>query len=156
MFVDANNALETVAKLAYKIWNEHYPSVIGQEQVNYMLNKFYAIDALKKQIDEGQKFYLIIEKEQNIGFFSISEKEINTIFIHKFYVDFSDRNKGIGARVMTQLFTQYPKANFTLNVNRQNFKPINFYFKMGFKIMDIVNIEIGDGYAMNDFIMTKK
>jgi len=156
MFVDANNALETVAKLAYKIWNEHYPSVIGQEQVNYMLNKFYAIDALKKQIDEGQKFYLIIEKEQNIGFFSISEKEINTIFIHKFYVDCSDRNKGIGARVMTQLFTQYPKANFTLNVNRQNFKPINFYFKMGFKIMNIIDIEIGDGYAMNDFIMTKK
>jgi ribosomal protein S18 acetylase RimI-like enzyme len=40
-----------------------------------------------------------------------------------------------------------------LNVNRQNYKSINFYFKLGFKIEKVVDIDLDKGYQMNDFIM---
>ena len=51
--------INTVAQLAHRIWNNYYPEIIGQEQVNYMLQKFYDIEALEQQIKSGQSFYLI-------------------------------------------------------------------------------------------------
>jgi ribosomal protein S18 acetylase RimI-like enzyme len=42
-----------------------------------------------------------------------------------------------------------------LQVNRQNYKAINFYFRNGFIIESIADFDIGDGYFMNDFIMLK-
>jgi len=41
-----------------------------------------------------------------------------------------------------------------LNVNRQN-KARFFYEKLGFKIAYSEDIEIGNGYLMNDFVMVK-
>ena len=35
---DISQLLE-IRELAQKIWNDHYPEIIGQEQVNYMLDK---------------------------------------------------------------------------------------------------------------------
>jgi ribosomal protein S18 acetylase RimI-like enzyme len=40
-----------------------------------------------------------------------------------------------------------------LTVNRENYKAINFYFKLGFKIEKVADFDIGQGYVMNDFVM---
>jgi ribosomal protein S18 acetylase RimI-like enzyme len=45
---------------------------------------------------------------------------------------------------------------FSLTVNRQNFKAINFYFKNGFVIDEVADFEIGNGFVMNDFVMKKE
>ena len=42
----------------------------------------------------------------------------------------------------------------TLNVNRFN-KAIDFYLKNGFKIIKEENIEIGNGFLMEDYVMEK-
>jgi hypothetical protein len=34
-----------------------------------------------------------------------------------------------------------------------NYKSVNFYFRLGFIIEKTTDIDIGDGYFMNDFIM---
>ena len=44
------------------------------------------------------------------------------------------------------------RDRFTLNVNRYN-KALYFYEKHGFTIAQEVDIEIGEGYFMNDYIM---
>jgi len=43
-----------------------------------------------------------------------------------------------------------------LQVNRQNYKAVNFYFKMGFIIESVGDFDIGGGYFMNDFVMVRK
>jgi hypothetical protein len=40
-----------------------------------------------------------------------------------------------------------------LTVNRQNYKSINFYFKIGFRIEKCADFPIGNGFVMNDFVM---
>ena len=45
-------------------------------------------------------------------------------------------------------------ASVILNVNRFN-KALSFYERMGFKVIDEVNIEIGNGYLMEDYVMEK-
>ena len=43
-------------------------------------------------------------------------------------------------------------AQLELNVNRKN-KAINFYKKYGFTILKEEDIDIGEGYFMNDYVM---
>jgi diamine N-acetyltransferase len=64
--------IEIIHQLAEKIWWEHYPPIIGDEQVEYMLNRMYSFDELNKQISQGpQEFYLIQNNQSFSGFLSI-------------------------------------------------------------------------------------
>lgn len=146
--------LHLVQQLAHQIWNEYYPEIIGQEQVDFMLGSLYSLSSLEDQIDQGQKFILITDESGiEIGFIAISEKEKQEWFIHKFYILGSKQNKGIGQAVFNQFLEDYTPKIVRLQVNRQNFKAINFYFKVGFTIERVADFDIGHGYFMNDFIM---
>ena len=64
---------------------------------------------------------------------------------------------GLGGWILGALTPEMPGLReLRLQVNRQNFKAINFYFKMGFVIECVADFDIGDGYFMNDFVMLKK
>lgn len=147
-----------IAELAKNIWHKHYVPIIGEEQVNYMLEKIYSKNSLTEQtITKKHVFYLIQEEVNTIGFVSISSENETDFWIHKFYVLQNNQNKGVGSTVFNEVLKQMnqPKT-IRLTVNRQNFKSINFYFKLGFKIEQVADFDIGNGYFMNDFIMIWK
>lgn len=148
---------DTISKLAYKIWNDHYVEIIGQKQVDYMLEKMYSHQSIMEQVFEKKHHMYIIEKDgKEIGFLSVSLEKDSDYFLHKFYIDKQKSNSGIGTKALNLLIeTIYPKL-LTLTVNRQNFKSINFYFKNGFKIKKVEDFDIGSGYMMNDFVMIRK
>lgn len=150
--------LQTLETLAKKIWNIHYPPIIGQTQVDYMLDKFYSIEALKKQIHEDHNIFLCAydEKENMMGFLSYSTFDDKNFFIHKWYVDPFIHGKGIGRKLFSHIFDNTNFSTIRLTVNRQNIKTINFYFKLGFTIEKVVDIDIGEGYIMDDFQMIMK
>lgn len=144
-----------IQRLAESIWWKHYPSIIGEEQVRFMLSKMYNIENIEKQIsEEKQQYFLLDFIEQDAGFFSIEMLDDSVAFIHKFYILQDQQRKGAGARAFQLLFNQFPHINcIRLQVNRQNYQAINFYFKQGFIIEEVADFDIGDGYFMNDFIM---
>jgi diamine N-acetyltransferase len=143
-----------IFRLADAIWRVYYPPIIGMAQMEYMLEKMYASDALAKQMQEGQVFWIILSDEHPAGFLAVSEKEKDELFLHKFYIDPAQQGKGIGEQVFHDLLLKYPdKKQVTLTVNRQNFRSVNFYFKIGFRIDHVADFDIGDGYVMNDFVM---
>lgn len=145
--------IASIYQLAEKIWLHHYVPIIGLEQVEYMLSEMYSSHSLHLQMNEKKHlFYLIKNNENNIGFISISGDEEK--YIHKFYIDQDIQSKGIGSEVFRKLLELYPDTvSYTLTVNRKNYKSINFYFKLGFKIDHVDDFDIGRGYFMNDFIM---
>lgn len=149
----------SIAELASEIWNEYYPAIIGQHQVDYMLGKMYNADALKEQMQSGQIFYLVSYQDKKIAFFSYSIQNEDSGFLHKFYLLKSYRGKALSSQILRFLETLLVKANlkdYRLTVNRQNAQAINFYFKSGFKIEEVADFDIGNGYFMNDFVMIKK
>lgn len=149
--------IEIIGRLAQVIWHEHYTPIIGKGQVDFMLNKLYSPQALEIQLEDGQLFYIIQRDGIPFGFISISEKSTDELFLNKFYILSSEQGKGLGAQVFLKLMATYPKIKIMrLQVNRSNFKSINFYFKLGFIIEEVADFDIGDGYFMNDFIMLKK
>ncbi len=149
--------LATIAHLAKIIWNDHYVPFIGQQQVDYMLNKIYNHASLVEQLTQKKHvFYLIKKEEESIGFLSISSENQADYFLHKFYINQKQSNSGIGTQVLHSLIEAVQSKSLTLTVNRQNYKSINFYFKNGFKIDHVEDFDIGDGYQMNDFVMVRK
>lgn len=153
------NEIPTISNLATQIWNEYYPAIIGQQQVDYMLDKMYNAAAMIEQMQNGQDFYLVSEKDKNIAFFSYSLKNDNSGFLHKFYILQSYRGKGIASEILNYLeiiLKDFKVKAYRLTVNRQNAQAINFYFKSGFKIEEVADFDIGNNYFMNDFVMIKK
>jgi GNAT superfamily N-acetyltransferase len=146
--------VEKIADLAKIIWQKHYPPIIGQEQVDYMLQKMYDHESLLNQInDKGQQFYFIINKTETMGFLSVTNEKNDRWMLNKFYVLEDNAGKGLGTLVIEELKKMIKPKKIRLTVNRNNFKSINFYFKNGFRIDTVAQFDIGEGYIMDDFIM---
>lgn len=147
-----------IRALAIDIWNRHYPSIIGQEQVDYMLAQNYSEEKIASDIlTRAQHYFLIEVGGQSQGFCAVSEHDEGHGFLHKLYVIDEARGKGLGSKAIQAIRAQYPQWSFLrLQVNRQNYTAINFYFSTGFVIEQVADFDIGEGYQMNDFIMKLK
>lgn len=149
----------TIHALAHRIWWAHYPDIVTPAQIEFMLERGYSEPALIQQMAEGQVFHLVFGAEQTepLGYISISPKGPGAYFIHKYYLDGAQQGKGFGAQAFQQLLVQYPDLlEVRLAVNRKNYKSINFYFKIGFTIHHCMDVDIGNGFFMNDFEMIWK
>jgi ribosomal protein S18 acetylase RimI-like enzyme len=149
--------IEIIQQLADKIWRKHYPSIITIEQIDYMLNAMYSAESLTEQMNNGHQFIILQIDKQPVGFVSVSKKTERNYFINKLYVDTTQHRKGLGKLLLDKIELDYNDAvSFSLTVNRQNFKAINFYFKNGFVINEVADFNIGNGFIMNDFVMKKE
>jgi len=146
-----------LADLADTIWREHYTPIIGSGQVEYMLNKYQSENAIRQQIKNGAKYYLILKQGKPVGYFSFNIQE-SVLFLSKFYILKSERGKGIGRAALLFIETQTRAQDLNkikLTVNKNNSKSIKAYEKMGFENVDSIVQDIGNGYVMDDFVMEK-
>jgi ribosomal protein S18 acetylase RimI-like enzyme len=151
-----------IQQLAHTIWPKTYGSIISSEQLNYMLELFYNSSLLHTLIECNQQTFCIAEEgKEPVGFasFSIVNSENPTAYkLHKLYVSTKQQQKGVGKALLLEVMERVKKLGGTsliLNVNRQN-SARDFYKKMGFDIIDEVDNEIGNGYYMNDYVMSIK
>jgi len=150
--------IPTIRDLAHAIWWAHYPDIIPSEQIEYMLDLMYSAEALHRQMaEEGVQFWLVEPDATALGFIAVGSKGPASYFVHKFYLLQREQGKGLGTTVFQALLEQYPDLReLRLTVNRQNFRSINFYFKIGFRIEACVDVPIGHGFVMNDFVMVRR
>lgn len=146
--------LPLIQAMANSIWQSYYPAIIGQEQVDYMINKFYSLPSLEQQmVTEKHLFYIVENNQAPVGFVSIKKEIDGSYFIPKFYINQQFASKGIGQKVFDFLIQTHNPKRLRLTVNRQNYKAINFYFKLGFKIEKVANFPIDNDFVMEDFVM---
>lgn len=149
--------IKEISELAALIWNQHYPNIIGQKQVDYMLELMYSAESLQGQMQKKlHQFILIKVNNVSQGFISVHTENNREWVLNKFYINQHVASKGIGSKAFELLKEIIRPTKITLTVNRQNFKAINFYFKQGFKIERVADFDIGNGFVMNDFVMVWK
>lgn len=155
--------VEDIAKIqeiANITWPITYGEILTAEQLDYMLDLIYSDEALTRQIqNKEQLFYLISDSESVIGFIGIEHNYKNEAItkIHKIYLLPETQGKGYGKIVfesIEKLALENNSNELLLNVNRFN-TALNFYKKLGFEIKETVDIEIGNGYLMEDYVMGK-
>ena len=156
-FKKANKSdISIIFELAVKIWRKHYPSIISNEQIEYMLEKMYSKESLAQQMDDGHVFWLAFDHANPIGYLSYNSVGNGDYFLNKFYIDVDRHRKGIGKQLFDHVFSHLSDARtIRLTVNRKNHIAINYYFKNGFIIEEVKDFDIGDGFEMNDFVMLK-
>ena len=144
----------SVYAVAEAIWEQHYTPIIGEAQVEYMIEKFLSPDAIVEQINSGYEYFLFSYDYTFAGFAAIEERG-EELFLSKLYVDEEFRGKGIG-KYMFQKFIEIAKMRnlkkIWLTCNRNNTNSIAFYEHLGFKKVREEVTDIGNGFVMDDFI----
>lgn len=155
--VTTKQDIDYTVNLAKTIWQQHYLNIIGQEQIDYMLDKFQSPAAISQQIDSGYLYFLAQHDNSHAGYLAlVPDLTQSRLMISKIYVDATIRGVGIGSKMFE--FTK-DKAkelglnNIWLTVNIHNTDSINWYLKHGFYKKDEVKADIGNGYFMDDYIL---
>jgi diamine N-acetyltransferase len=149
--------VNTIGYLAYQIWPVTYRDLLTFDRLQYMLNLIYSPASLRRQMTTDLHQFLLAElNDEPVGFASYSKIDLpDTYKLHKLYVSTNIQGKGLGKALLDQVKANALSAGarfLHLNVKRDN-KAIHFYEKQGFKIIREEDIDIGNGYFMNDYVM---
>lgn len=138
-------------------WPATYGEILTQQQLDYMIDLIYGEEALKTQMDSGHLFFMLWEQQTPMGFIDIEQYTETACKLHKIYLLPDCQGKGYGKTLLNFAIEQAKQMGvqqLKLNVNRYN-KALGFYERMGFIIDEKVDIPIGQGYYMNDYVMVK-
>jgi diamine N-acetyltransferase len=148
-----------VARMAHEVWNEFYVPLIGQAQVNYMVAKFQSAEAMQSQIDSGYEYFRIQQSGEIIGYTGIRHDAADArVFISKLYLLAAHRKSGAGRQALELIERRARERGAThlwLTVNKDS-ASVRAYERLGFRIVEAIVMDIGDGYVMDDYKMEKQ
>lgn len=155
-----DSEIESLIPLAHRIWHAHYPGIITTEQIDYMLERGYTPQIIRDEIDHQGVIWLAIKDDGDmIGFASVGPYAPGVMKLHKLYLLPEHHGSGIGARALAEverIARNQVATALVLNVNRHNIKAIKAYQRAGWQVSEEIVADIGNGYVMDDFIMTKR
>ncbi|TDQ09422.1 GNAT family N-acetyltransferase [Pedobacter metabolipauper] len=151
--------IEIIRNLADRTWHITYAEYLSAEQIAYMLDKMYNAGELLSQLQQGHHFLVAGNEQGDLGFagFSCTDADQQVYKLHKLYVLPAAHGKGVGKLLINEVFNLVKKhgaKSLQLNVNRNN-AAVDFYKRAGFEIKETVDLEIGNGFYMNDYVMEK-
>ncbi|MEO6219291.1 MAG: GNAT family N-acetyltransferase [Ginsengibacter sp.] len=150
--------LHVIHDLACRIWHDAYRDILSPEQLKYMLELIYSPASLQNQlVTLKHNFILVIDENIPVGFASYARKELDSAVyrLHKIYVLPLQQGTGTGKLLLEYIINTIRSLGATsleLNVNRNN-KARKFYERLGFIVTGEENIDIGEGFFMNDYAM---
>lgn len=147
-----------IRSLAMQVFPATYQKILSPEQLDYMVEWMYAEDSIRRQMDDGH-IYLIASKDGEVcGYASIEQENTDLFHLQKIYVLPPFQGFKIGQHLFNEV-VKYIKEHhpdpctMELNVNRSN-RAVDFYKRMGMHIAREGDFPIGNGYYMNDYIMS--
>jgi diamine N-acetyltransferase len=151
---------KTIRAIAKVVWPVTYGDILSKEQLNYMFDMMYSVHSLQHQVKEKKHHFVIVyEDEIPLGFasYEFDCENSNKTKVHKLYILPNLQGKGIGKKIINfienEALNNHDKAVY-LNVNRFNSAKF-FYKKIGFNIVKEEDINIGNDYLMEDYVMEK-
>lgn len=157
--------IATIKAMAEVVFTDTYKDILSPEQLDYMMDMMYSEPSLRSQLTVQKHKYYIAEYDGTpSGYVSVSfdgeDDGVQVFHLQKIYVMPGFQGKGIGKALFGQaesfILSIAGKAavRMELNVNRNN-KAKAFYEHMGMVQSRQGDFPIGNGYYMNDFIMSK-
>lgn len=163
--IGTEDQIEHLATMATEIWREYWPAIIGQEQTDYMGEKFQSFPSLSHDIlDESYEYWFLVDEKDDedriVGYTGILvHPEDKSLFISKLYMYANERGKGYASRAVhffEHLCETRHLERMYLTVNKHNELAIRAYKKLGFETIESVETDIGNGFIMDDYIMEKR
>ena len=147
----------TIRSLAQEFWPVAFASILTAQQIEYMMEMMYSTTSLEKQMDKGHRFAIASKNGEKVGYMSyeIDCEKSGKTKIHKLYISPNSQRMGVGKTMVHFVAQQALQANnkaIYLNVNKHNNKAIGFYNKHHFQLIKEEEIDIGEGFIMDDYV----
>lgn len=153
------NDIPLIQDLTNKVWPQTYAPILPPEKIEYMMKLMYSTESLREQMRKGAQFVVVYDELEPVGFASVEEVNPGVYKLHKIYVLPSQQGKGTGRYIIDELVKRIKQRGATalqLQVNRNNVKAKGFYEKLGFTVIEEINLDIGGGFFMDDYVMELK
>ncbi len=149
-----------IQEIAHKTWPITYGSILSKAQLDYMMDLMYSDSSLLEQLKTKPLFFLAYEDDVCLGFTSCENNYQNNKVtrLHKIYILPEAQGKGVGKALIEKVIgiaKENQSEVISLNVNKFN-KAVSFYKKIGFEIASEEDLDIGNGYLMEDYKMELK
>ncbi|MBQ8883276.1 MAG: GNAT family N-acetyltransferase [Oscillospiraceae bacterium] len=148
-----------LAKLANEIWHQHFPTILTEEQIDYMVLNFQSEKAMNSQLENGYEYYFMNADGDNQGYFGIQPQEDGTLFLSKLYLRKSYRGNGFARQAfefMKDICKERGYKSIWLTVNKHNDDTIAIYKRFGMEIIRSQVADIGNGFVMDDYVFEYK
>ena len=152
--------------LAREIWRAHYPGIISEAQIEYMLNERYDEAVIHEELKRRDLWWDVLMLNGRIaGYTSYYWADLtnvanapDTIKIDKLYLHPRVHRHGYGRMLIDHIARRMSGQGckcLTLAVNRHNQSAIAAYLKHGFQVAETSLKQIGGGFWMDDYIMVR-
>ena len=153
-----------IQNIAKEAWPVAFGNILSQKQINYMMEMMYSSDSLINQTHNLSHTFILscLDSGSTLEYTGYASYELNhnnqrNLKLHKLYLLPNFKGRGIGKLLISHIEVVAKQNNMDfviLNVNRYN-PSVGFYLNNGYSIMDSVDIDIGEGFLMEDYIMGK-
>jgi GNAT superfamily N-acetyltransferase len=145
--------------LAERIWRVSYAVMLTPAQIDYMLAWMYAPETIAREMAEGVIWESAWLGAELVGFHSCApERASRRLKLNKLYLLPEYQGRGLGQQLLArvhQLAAQAGVRQVWLQVNKQNARAIGAYRRAGYAVERSAVFDIGGGFVMDDFIMTR-
>ncbi len=145
--------IKRMSAMATRIVREHFDSIIGAAQNDYMIQRFQTPSAIREQLDHGSSYYFVSEAGKTLGFLAFYPRG-GALYLSKFYLYKEERGKGLSRPMLAFVAGRAKAAGLgaiELNVNRDN-DAARAYEKLGFTLLRTEKNDIGAGFFMDDYV----
>ena len=148
-----------VSELAGTVWRKHYPGIISPEQIEYMLAQRYHPALIEAQLASAGIWWNKLTLDEKIIGFSccLLTNVARELKLDKLYIHHNHQRRGYGAMLIEEAMKTARENHCTrlvLAVNKNNHAAIAAYRHYGFEISGAMMTDIGNGFVMDDIIMT--
>ena len=148
-------AVPVIADLAQRIWPVCYREILTSQQIATMLEKIYSHDALRAQMAEDQRFWVVYDDDTPVGFAAALVQD-DVVWLKKLYVLSELQGKGFGKALMQVVEDVFSNCStLALYVHRDNVAAKAYYRRYGFEVVREESVMMGD-YRFVDVVMEKK
>ena len=149
--------IKEVADLATEIWHQHFIPIIGEAQVDYMVEKFQSYPAISRQIyEDGYEYFRLYLDDVFAGYTGV-HAENDALFLSKLYIKKDCRGHRLASHALNYLINICKERSLKkiwLTCNKYNDNTLAVYNHLGFKVTDEQVADIGNGFVMDDYILT--
>jgi GNAT superfamily N-acetyltransferase len=152
--------VDAITTLARVVWQDAYPGIITQAQIDYMLEQRYNAGRLIEELTAPEIWWEKATVDGELAAFAstLLSTTPGVMKLDKLYVDPGRQRLGLGGRLITRV-SEHALAQgcntLILAVNKRNERAIAAYKKHGFVVRDAVCLDIGNDFVMDDFIMSR-
>jgi len=150
--------IPAIRAIVDEVWPLTYAGIISGAQIDYMLHMMYSESSLYKQFAEGCEFILAEDNGGPVGFASYQSLNGKTYKLHKLYLLSALHGNGIGKKLLDEVCDRVKKNGadeLELQVNKSNGNAKDFYTRNNFRVKRELILEIGNGFVMDDYVMSR-